>query len=72
VKLTAKKRSKMKPKEFALKGKHFPLNDKKHDRVAISGATRSYNAGNISKAEEDHVKADARKKLGKKTARKRG
>jgi len=42
----------------------FPIGDKKHARLAIGGATRSYNAGNISKATENHIKAQARAKLG--------
>lgn len=41
----------------------FPVGDPKHARLAISGATRSYNAGNISKATEDHIKAEARRRL---------
>jgi hypothetical protein len=44
----------------------FPIGDKKHARLAIGGATRSYNAGNISKGTENRIKAAARKKLGKK------
>jgi hypothetical protein len=43
----------------------FPIGDKKHARLAIGGATRSYNAGNISKGTENKIKAAARKKLGK-------
>ena len=43
----------------------FPIGDKKHARLAIGGATRSYNAGNISKRTENKIKAAARKKLGK-------
>jgi hypothetical protein len=43
----------------------FPVGDKVHARMAISGATRSYNAGNISKGTENHIKAEARKELGK-------
>lgn len=42
----------------------FPVGDKKHDRLAIGGATRSYRAGNISKSEEQHIKAVARRGLG--------
>jgi hypothetical protein len=42
----------------------FPIGDKKHARLAIGGATRSYNAGNISKGTENKIKAQARKKLG--------
>ena len=42
----------------------FPIGDKKHARLAIGGATRSYNAGNISAAKEAEIKAKARAKLG--------
>ena len=41
----------------------FPIGDKKHARLAIGGATRSYNAGNISKSTEEHIKTKAREKL---------
>lgn len=44
----------------------FPIGDKKHARLAIGGATRSYNVGNISKSTENSIKSQARKKLGKK------
>jgi hypothetical protein len=43
----------------------FPVGDKKHARLAIGGATRSYNAGNIGKSTENKIKATARRKLGK-------
>jgi hypothetical protein len=43
----------------------FPVGDPKHARLAISGATRSYNAGHISKGTEEKIKARARAKLGK-------
>ena len=42
----------------------FPIGDAKHARLAIGGATRSYNAGNIGKSTESHIKAEARAKLG--------
>ncbi len=63
AKLTAKDRASMPKKDFAGKGKSFPVNDKTHARMAISGATRSYNAGNISKSTESAIKAKARSKL---------
>lgn len=44
--------------------KGFPIGDKKHARLAIGGATRSFRAGNISKSKEAEIKAKARKKLG--------
>jgi hypothetical protein len=37
--------------------------------LAIGGATRSYNAGNIPKSTENAIKAKARRKLGKKKAK---
>lgn len=62
------KREKMPKSEFAGGGpkgaKGFPMPDKNHARLAISGATRSYNAGNISKGKEQSIKARARRKLG--------
>jgi len=59
-KLSAGKRRTMPKGQFAGPGKSFPVNDKTHQRLAISGATRSYNAGNISKSEEKRIKAKAR------------
>jgi hypothetical protein len=41
----------------------FPIGDKKHARLAISGATRSERAGHISPSTEVHIKAEARKVL---------
>lgn len=43
----------------------FPAGDKKHQRLAIGGATRSYNAGNISKGTETRIQSEARAMLGK-------
>ena len=48
------------PAPFAGPGKTFPIGDKKHAGLAIGGATHSFNAGNISKAMEDKIKARAR------------
>ena len=63
-KLSAADRAKMPKKDFAEPGKKaFPMNDKTHARMAISGATRSMHAGNISEAEADRIKAEARRKL---------
>jgi hypothetical protein len=44
--------------------KGFPIGDKKHARLAIGGATRSFNAGNISASKEAQIKSAARAKLG--------
>jgi hypothetical protein len=66
AKLSTKKRKSMPKSEFAGPGKSFPVNDKTHARLAISGATRSERAGNISAATAAKIKARARRKLGKK------
>lgn len=63
--LDSKKRSKMPNSVFALSGKRFPMNDKTHQRLAISGATRSERAGNISASTAARIKAEARAKLAK-------
>lgn len=44
--------------------KSFPIGDRKHARLAIGGATRSFNAGNISSSKEAQIKSAARAKLG--------
>jgi len=51
--------------EFAGANRSFPINDKTHARMAISGATRSEHAGNISHATAERIKAKARAKLNK-------
>lgn len=65
--LNAAARKQMPKSQFAGPGRSFPMNDANHARLAISGATRSYNAGNISKGTEDSIKAKARGKLAKKS-----
>jgi hypothetical protein len=61
--LTAAKRKNMPKSEFAGKDRSFPVNDKNHARLAISGATRSERAGNISEGTAERIKARARMKL---------
>lgn len=65
AKLTTKERKKLPGKDFAGPGKSFPVEDKKHARAALSGASRSEHAGNISKAEEKRIDARANRVLGK-------
>ncbi len=60
MKLSSGKRSSMPKSQFAGPGKSFPINDQNHQRLAISGATRSFNAGNISKGTEERIKGKAR------------
>ena len=52
------------PGEKAGPNGSFPIGDKKHARLAISGATRSERAGNISESTAEAIKAKARAKLG--------
>jgi hypothetical protein len=61
--LTGEKRKKMPSSAFAGPHKTFPINDAVHARMAISGATRSMHAGNISASTADKIKAKARKRL---------
>jgi hypothetical protein len=71
VALTARQRRALPKSTFALSGgtkgskaPAFPMPDKKHARAAISGATRSANAGNISTSQASMIKAKARAQLG--------
>lgn len=63
--LTPAKRAMMAKALFAGPHKSFPINDAEHARLAISGATRSERAGNISESEEEKIKAKARARLAK-------
>lgn len=42
----------------------FPIGDAKHARLAIGAATRSERAGHISESTAEHIKSEARAKLG--------
>jgi hypothetical protein len=64
MKLSAADRKQMPLSQFAGPGRSFPVGDKTHARLAISGATRSQHAGNISASEAASIKAKARAKLG--------
>lgn len=64
MKLTASARSRIPAKDFAGPGRSFPINDKSHARAAISGASRSEHAGNISASTAAHIKSEARHRLG--------
>lgn len=66
AKLTTQARKKLPLTTFGLPGKRaYPMPDKKHDKAALSGASRSYNAGNISAGQEAEIDAKAKRKLGK-------
>lgn len=63
AKLSAAARKKMPKGKFAGPNRSFPVNDATHARMAISGATRSERAGNISPSEEARIKSKARREL---------
>ena len=65
MRMSTRSRNALSSDKFAGPGRSFPIQDKKHARLAISGATRSANVGNISKGTEAKIKAKARKKLKK-------
>ncbi|HZQ53313.1 MAG TPA: hypothetical protein VFB14_14010 [Bryobacteraceae bacterium] len=52
--------------DFALPGRHFPIEDRTHAEEALSGATRAYHAGNISLSELGAIRRKAIAKLAKK------
>ena len=70
AKLSTRKRKSLKSSQFAGPGRSFPINDKAHARAAISGATRSERAGNITKAEARTIQRKARAKLHSRSYRK--
>jgi hypothetical protein len=61
--LTTAKRKKMSLGQFAGPNRSFPISDANHARLAISGATRSEHAGNISASMAAAIKKRARAKL---------
>lgn len=63
MKLTKAARRTLPKSSFAGPGRSFPIQDKTHQREAISGATRSYRAGNISRSTMERVQSAARARL---------
>lgn len=63
--LTSKERGSIPTTKFAGPKRSFPVEDAKHARLAISGASRSENVGNISAEEAAKIKAKARAVLKK-------
>ncbi len=61
--LTPAIRRTMPASDFAAGPGHYPINDPAHARLAISGASRAENVGNISPAKAAMIKAKARAKL---------
>lgn len=61
--MKASTRNDLPAKAFAGKGRSFPIEDAKHARLALAGASRSEHAGNISKTQEASIDAKAEAKL---------
>lgn len=57
-------RDKLSSSQFAGPNRTFPIPDKKHARLAIAMAHKSYNAGNIGLATRDSIIRKAKRKLG--------
>lgn len=70
ARMSTRKRNALPKRSFAGPGRSFPINDRSHARAAISGARRSYRAGNISKATEKRIQSRARDKLRSHSTRK--
>jgi hypothetical protein len=64
AKLDKEARDNIPTQEFLGPGRTFPANDRTHTKLAISGATRSEHAGNISASTAESIKAKARRLLG--------
>ncbi len=72
MRLTKERRKHLKKSVFGLRGKKnanggkgsYPMPDKEHARLAISGASHAERVGNISKSQERRIDAKADRKLG--------
>ncbi len=71
MRLTKERRKHLKKSVFGLPGKKnakggkgsYPMPDKEHARLAISGASHAERVGNISKAQQERIDAKARRIL---------
>ena len=63
AKLTTKSRDKLPAKDFAGKGRSYPIPDKSHARDAKSRASEAVKSGRMSKSEEKRIDAKADRKL---------
>lgn len=64
-KLTPEARKELPVKDFAGPNRSFPIENKSHARDAVSGAARSFDAGNIGKSEERKIVERAENALSK-------
>nr|DAX06403.1 MAG TPA: hypothetical protein [Caudoviricetes sp.] len=61
--LTTKKRNKLPDSAFAGPDRSYPVHDKAHAANAKARATQQYEAGNLTKAQRDKIRARANKVL---------
>jgi len=69
MKLSSAARDKLKASVFAGPNRSFPINDASHARAAKTGASRSYNVGNISADEKARINAKADAYLARKNGK---
>lgn len=65
ARLSTKARKSLPAKDFAGKGRSYPIPDKSHAANAKARATQAMNAGRMSKGTEARIDAKANRKLGK-------
>lgn len=63
AKLTAAGRKRLKPKQFALSGGRYPIEDKNHARNALARASEEYAKGNLTAGQLKEIHAKAKAKL---------
>lgn len=62
--LTAKRRARLAPTQFAGPGRTYPINDMRHAVNAKARATQQEQMGNLSAAQAARIRARANRKLG--------
>ena len=65
ARLTTKARKSLPKKDFAGPGRSYPVENKKHARLAKAMASKEVDAGRLSRGEERKIDARANRKLGK-------
>lgn len=70
ARLSTRKRKRLPKRSFAGPDRSFPIPDRRHARAALSGASRSFRAGHITKATEKRISSRARAKLHTRSYRK--
>lgn len=66
TRLTNRTRKALPPKDFALPGRKYPIEDKAHAANAKARATQEFRAGNLSEGDRAIIDAKADEVLGRK------